>query len=84
MAQKLVLVLNWFGKLLICFQPEPVFHLFLLKLKPVCQTIQTTSDGGLVGLGGIQNGDNVTTHTKMCSLQSKMFFSILREYVSSI
>jgi hypothetical protein len=37
--------------------------LFLLKLKPVCQTIQTTSDGGLVGLGGIQNGGSVATYT---------------------
>jgi hypothetical protein len=73
-SQKLVIVFNWFSKLLIiCFQnwfqtsskPELVFHLFLLKLKPVHQTIQTTSDSGLVSLGGIQNGDSVTTHTKI-------------------
>jgi hypothetical protein len=58
--------------------------MFLLKLKPVRQTIQTTSNGGLigglVGFGDIQNGDSVTT--KMCSL-SKIFFSTLGEYISS-
>jgi hypothetical protein len=37
--------------------------MFLLKLKPVRRTIQTTDDGGLISSGGIQNGDSDTTHT---------------------